>query len=66
MGEHVDVDATLGTAAAPAETTVTRWAGCRPGGVVELWTVPGGGHTPRVSAAFPGAVLDFLEAHTKP
>jgi polyhydroxybutyrate depolymerase len=45
---------------------VTRWAGCRPGGAVELWTVPGGGHTPRVSAAFPGAVLDFLEAHPKP
>jgi polyhydroxybutyrate depolymerase len=66
MGEHVDVDATLGTAAAPAEATVTRWARCRPGGAVELWTVPGGGHTPRVSAAFPGAVLDFLEAHPKP
>ncbi len=66
MDEHVDVDATLGTAASPAEATVTRWAGCRPGGAVELWTVPGGSHTPTVSDSFPGAVLDFLEAHPKP
>jgi polyhydroxybutyrate depolymerase len=66
VDEHVDVDATLGTAAAPAEATVTRWSGCKPGGAVELWTVPGGNHTPTVSAAFPGAVLDFLEAHPKP
>jgi polyhydroxybutyrate depolymerase len=66
VDEHVDVDATLGTAAAPAEATVTRWAGCKPGGAVELWTVPGGGHTPTVSDSFPRAVLDFLESHPKP
>jgi polyhydroxybutyrate depolymerase len=66
VAEHVDVDALIGTPDAPAEATVTRWAGCRPGGAVELWTVPGGGHTPTVSSAFPGAVIDFLEAHPKP
>ena len=66
VDELVDVDVLIGTAAAPAEATVTRWAGCKPGGAVELWTVPGGGHTPTVSTAFPGAVLDFLEANPKP
>ena len=66
VDEHVDVDADLGTADAPAEATVTRWAGCRAGGAVELWTMPGGGHAPNISDAFPKAVLDFVEAHPKP
>jgi polyhydroxybutyrate depolymerase len=64
--EHVDVDANLGTGTEPAEATVMRWSGCKPGGAAELWTVPGGGHNPDLSDAFPGAVLDFLEAHPKP
>jgi hypothetical protein len=29
---------------------VTRWTGCKPGGAVELWTMPGGGHDPTISA----------------
>ncbi len=66
VDEHVDVDAGLGTAAAPAEASVTRWRGCRPGGAAELWTIPGGGHGPTISASFPDAVLDFFEAHPKP
>ena len=66
VDEHVDVDADLGTAAEPAEATVTRWSGCRPGGAAELWTMPGGGHVPKISRAFPDAVLDFFEAHPKP
>jgi len=66
VDEHVDVDADLGEAGAPAEASVTRWTGCRPGGAVELWTMPGGGHAPNISEAFPKAVLDFVEAHPKP
>jgi polyhydroxybutyrate depolymerase len=66
VDEHVDVDANSGSADAPAEASVTRWTGCRPGGAAELWTIPGGGHGPNISAAFPAAVFDFFEAHPKP
>jgi polyhydroxybutyrate depolymerase len=66
VDEHVDVDADLGGADAPAEASVTRWTGCRPGGAVELWTMPGGGHAPNISDSFPLFVLDFVEAHPKP
>jgi polyhydroxybutyrate depolymerase len=66
VDEHVDVDANLGTVASPAEATVMRWTGCRPGGAAELWTMPGGGHVPKISKSFPDAVLDFFEAHPKP
>ena len=63
---RVDVDAALDADGAPAEATITRWSGCDPGGAVELWTMPRGSHDPAISAAFPDAVLDFLEAHPKP
>jgi polyhydroxybutyrate depolymerase len=66
VDEHVDVDADVSINGAPAESTVTRWAGCRPGGAAELWTIQGGGHGPSISDAFPAAVLDFFEAHPKP
>ena len=66
VDQQVDVDADLTDAGQPAETTVKRWTGCKPGGAVELWTIPGGGHVPTISSAFGGAVLDFLEAHPKP
>ena len=66
VDEHVDVDADVSINGAPAESTVTRWAGCRPGGAAELWTIQGGGHGPNISDAFPAAVLDFFEAHPKP
>jgi polyhydroxybutyrate depolymerase len=66
LDERVDVDVDLSAAGAPAEASVTRWTGCKPGGAVELWTVPGGGHDPTISASFPDAVLDFLQAHPKP
>ena len=62
----VDVDADLSNAGAPAEASVTRWTGCKPGGAAELWTMPGGGHGPNISGSFPKAVLDFFEAHPKP
>jgi polyhydroxybutyrate depolymerase len=66
VDEHVDVDSNLGTNAGPAEAIVMRWSGCKPGGAAELWTIPAGSHSPDLSDAFPGAVLDFLEAHPKP
>jgi len=66
VDERVDVDAAVAVNGVSAESTVTRWAGCRPGGAAELWTIPGGGHGPDISDAFPGAVLDFFEAHPKP
>ena len=66
VSERVDVDADLSDAGSPAEATVKRWTGCAPGGAVELWTMPNGSHGPTISAAFPGAVLDFLEAHPRP
>ena len=66
VDEKVDVDAGLGSADGPAETTVTRWTGCRPGGAAELWTIPDGGHFPNIAEAFATAVLDFFESHPKP
>jgi polyhydroxybutyrate depolymerase len=65
-GPRVDVDAERGADGAPAEAAITRWTGCDPGGAVELWTMPDGIHDPAISATFPDAVLDFLEAHPKP
>lgn len=65
LPERIDVDADLADGG-PAETQVTRWAACRPGGAVELWTIPGGGHGPTLSRSFPDAALDFLAAHPKP
>ena len=62
VDEHIDVDAGLPM----AETSVTRWTGCRPGGAAELWTIPGGAHSPTISDAFAVAALDFFEAHSKP
>ena len=66
VDERVDIDADLGNAGQLAETTVKRWTGCKPGGAVELWTIPNGGHVPTISSGFAIAVLDFLEAHPKP
>ena len=66
VDEHVDVDADVSVDSSPAESTVTRWTGCRPGGAAELWTMAGAGHGPDISDAFPAAALDFFEAHPKP
>jgi polyhydroxybutyrate depolymerase len=63
---RVDVDAGVDGPDGPAEAQVTASSGCDPGGHVELWTIPGGGHVPDISTAFPEAVLDFLLAHPKP
>ena len=64
--EHLDVDADVSVAGQPAETTVKRWTGCKPGAAVELWTMHDAGHVPNLSESFPEAVVGFLEAHPKP
>jgi polyhydroxybutyrate depolymerase len=66
VDEHADIDADLHSSKGPAEAPVTRWAGCQPGGAAELWTIPSGGHMPKLSDSFPAEVLDFFEAHPKP
>ncbi len=38
---------------------------CKPGGAVELWTIPGGSHVPAISDTFGAAVLGFLEASSE-
>jgi polyhydroxybutyrate depolymerase len=65
-GDTVDVDALISGPSGPAEATITKATGCEPGGHVELWTIPDGGHGPSVSLAFAEAVMDFLLAHPKP
>ena len=64
--ERVDVDTDLSADGLPAEASVSRWAGCQGNAVVELWTIPGGSHSPTISDAFADAALDFFEAHPKP
>jgi polyhydroxybutyrate depolymerase len=49
-----------------AETSVSRWGGCKSGSGVELWTVAGGNHFPAFDDAFRTGVVDFMYAHPKP
>jgi polyhydroxybutyrate depolymerase len=64
---RVDVDRRItAPSGGTAEATREVWQACRPGGAVELWTIPGGGHAPAVSTGFAGETLGFLEAHPKP
>ena len=62
----VDVDAVNFGPSGPAEATVDSATGCDPGGHVELWTIPHGGHGPNLSATLADSVIDFLLAHPKP
>lgn len=57
-----DLDATIDG----AESVVTAFDGCPPGGTAELWTITGGTHIPELSANFTSDVIDFLLAHPKP
>jgi len=56
----------LDTKLAGAETKVTKYTGCKPGGHAELWAIQGGAHIPSVAATFSTNVIDFLYAHPKP
>jgi len=57
----LDLDASL----PGAETTVSRYGGCRGGSAVDLWTMKDGMHVPAIGPAFVPAVLDFLLAHSR-
>jgi polyhydroxybutyrate depolymerase len=59
---HLDLDASL----VGDETSVTRYAGCEPGGQAELWTIQGGAHIPALSPTFSSSVVDFLLSHARP
>ena len=58
----LDLEAQL----AGAESSITTFSGCRPGGSVELWSIDAGAHTPALSPRFASSVIDFLLAHPKP
>lgn len=64
--ETLDIDAGINGPNGPQETTIERATDCDPGGHVELWTIPGGGHGPNLSSTFAMLVIDFLLAHPKP
>jgi polyhydroxybutyrate depolymerase len=49
-----------------AETTVTRYTGCRPGGSVEFWEMAGSGHYFFATDEFRRVVVDYFFAHPKP
>jgi hypothetical protein len=49
---------------AGSETTKSAYK-CPKGVDVEMWTIAGGAHLPKINAAFTSAVFDFLLAHKK-
>ena len=49
---------------AGSETTKAKYK-CPKGVDVEMWTITGGAHLPKINAAFTTAVFDFLLAHKK-
>jgi polyhydroxybutyrate depolymerase len=60
-GPLLDVDAfTPG-----AETHVTRWSGCRPGGSVEFWVMEGADHYFVPTPEFKRVIVDWFFAHPK-
>jgi polyhydroxybutyrate depolymerase len=56
----------LDSVAPGAETTVTSYGDCRPGGAAVLWTMAGVNHIPSKNANFDPAFLGFMFAHPKP
>ena len=59
----LDVDG----AVAGAETKVSHYTGCAPGGDVILWTLEGTDHVPgNLVKDFPRMVYGFLKSHPKP
>jgi hypothetical protein len=47
----------------PQPTSAQLWSGCRAD--VELWMIQGGTHIPKLTAAWPEAIVDFLMAHSR-
>jgi polyhydroxybutyrate depolymerase len=48
------------------ETNVTRYASCKKGRDVELWTIVGGSHLPNLTSSFRPDLIDWLFAQTLP
>jgi polyhydroxybutyrate depolymerase len=49
-----------------AESDVSRYeAGCAPSGSAELWTIPGGPHSPSLTTGFREGLVDFVLGHRK-
>jgi polyhydroxybutyrate depolymerase len=61
-GTPLDIEGSI----AGAETTVSSYSGCMPGGAAELWTINGGGHVPMIGENWMPTMLDWLLAHPKP
>jgi polyhydroxybutyrate depolymerase len=59
---NLDLDSSL----TGAETTVTKYGSCKPGGYAELWTIVGGGHIPMITPEFTPDALGFLFMHARP
>jgi polyhydroxybutyrate depolymerase len=66
LNGKIDVDRDLVDGSDPAETTVQAWSDCQAGSTVQLWTIPGGHHSPALTPAFADAVVGFLADHPKP
>ena len=61
-GRQLDLD----DAVSGNDSSITAVAGCAPGVAVELWTIEGGSHEPKLTAAFASSIMDILIAHPKP
>ncbi len=48
------------------ETSVTRYANCKNGRDVELWTIDGGSHLPNLTSSFRPDLINWLFAQTLP
>lgn len=48
-----------------AETTITRYTSCAPGGDTELWSMQGAGHLPYFQPDFHEVVWDFFATHSR-
>jgi polyhydroxybutyrate depolymerase len=59
---NLDLDSQL----TGAETTVTKYGSCMPGGHAELWTIMGGGHIPNITPDFTPDAIQFLLTHARP
>jgi polyhydroxybutyrate depolymerase len=66
LSYRLNVAAGISGPTGPAEAVVKQSRGCAPGGHVEVWKVPRGGHAFVLSSRFQDLVIDFLLAHPEP
>lgn len=64
-GSAMNID--LDTAVPGAETSITKWSGCKPGGGAEFWVMHDVAHLPHFQEPlWPELLTDWLLAHPKP